>query len=100
MNNRAYVRRGLGDDWLSSHWFCDSLRTARQLLAQAQVEDAEQLVALTSLYALERMETDALAEAMCVLAEVLEAKGETLQEYYERGEKQTDRKPRGYDQAA
>jgi hypothetical protein len=100
MKYRTYQRRGLGEDWLSSHWFCDCLRTARQLLAQAQVQDAEQLVAVISLYALERMETDALAEAMSVLAEILETKGETLQQYYERADKQMDQKPWGFDQAA
>ncbi len=100
MNYGTYLRRGLGEDCLSSHWFSDCLKTAKVLLAQAQIQDAEQLVAIASLYALERMETDALAEAMSVLAEILETKGETLQDYFERGTKPLERRPWGYDQAA
>jgi len=102
MKEWSYERKGLGEDWFSHHWFCDVLRNAKQLLAEDQIEQAEHAVAIASLYALERMNTNALVASLSVLADVLEAKGETLQDYFERGYDLDDQNPTdwGRDQAA
>ena len=86
MKDIVYERKGIGEDWFTHHWFCDVLRSAKRQLANRELEDAEYTVAFASLFALERMNTDALAASLSVLAEILEERGVTLQEYLKRGE--------------
>jgi hypothetical protein len=80
-----YERKGMGQDWFTHHWFCEVLRSARQQLANRDIEEAERTIAFASLFALERMNTPALAASLGVLAEVLEEQGVSLDEYLNRG---------------
>lgn len=86
MKELIYERKGIGEDWFTHHWFCDILRSAKKQLAENQLDDAEYTIAFASLFALERMNTSALAASMSVLAEILEERGVSLQEYLQRGE--------------
>ena len=81
MQDVPYERKGIGEDRLTHQWFCEVLRNAKQQLAAKQVEEAEMTVAFASLFALERMSTQALAASLSVLAEILESKGEKIQDY-------------------
>lgn len=81
MKEAAYSRKGIGEDRFTHDWFCDVLRNAKKQLADGEAEEAEVTVAFASLFALERMSTQALAASLSVLAEILEAKGEKIQDY-------------------
>ena len=71
----------MGEDRFTHEWFCEILRNAKLQLAAKQVDEAELTVAFASLFALERMSTQALAASLSVLAEILETKGQKIQDY-------------------
>ncbi|HEY9773718.1 MAG TPA: hypothetical protein V6C81_07900 [Planktothrix sp.] len=85
MKDAMYERKGLNEDQYSHHWFVSMLRHSRQLLAEQELEQAESTVGYACLFALERMNSDALAAGLGVLAEILEEKGMSFQDYLERG---------------
>lgn len=86
MKDLAYERKGIGEDWFTHRWFCDVLLSAKQHLAADELDDAEYTIAYASLFALERMNTTALAASMSLLAEILQERGLTLQDYLQKND--------------
>lgn len=78
MHETRIERKGLGNDELTEEWFSDLLRDSCCELRTGNVAEAESLVTWACLFALERMNTYALAESISVLALVLEAKGKDI----------------------
>jgi hypothetical protein len=86
MKKAIYERKGIGEDWFTHHWFCDMLLSAKLQMENQQYEDAEYTIALASLFALERMHDDALADSLSVLAKILDKRGTSLREYLGYGQ--------------
>jgi len=80
-----FQRRGMGEDRFSHEWFCCIVRCAQQQLEEGLLADAEQTIAFASLFALERLDTDAVATSLSILTDILDKKGISMEEYLSRG---------------